>query len=336
METIEIKDFFNLSKSLPTIDVRSQSEYKRGHLINSFNIPLFNDKERHEIGLIYKKVGKEQAMMKGLELVGPNLKYFVKKVQELAPEKKVLVYCWRGGMRSNSFAMLLNFCGFKVKVLQGGYKAYRNLVLEEFKRERELIILGGKTGSGKTKILNDLGANYQFIDLEKLANHKGSAFGGYQSTNDLTVEYFENKLHYELEKTNPNKILFLEDESRTIGKIPIPENLWKKMRTSKIIFLEVEKNIRIQNIIKEYADYKKDNLITSVKKIEKRLGGLDTKKIITYIEENNYNEAVNILLNYYDKAYLNSFSKRVNPNIVSIFFNSENYNKAKEIILDSL
>jgi len=334
MENINIELFFDLSKTITTIDVRSESEYKRGHLPHAINIPLFNDSEHREIGTIYKKIGKDQAMMKGLEIVGPKLKYFVKETQKIAPDKNILVNCWRGGMRSNSFSMLLKFCGFNVKVLQGGYKAYRKFVLDEFSKEREIIILGGKTGSGKTDILKKIKKTEQFIDLEKLAFHKGSAFGGYDTPEDLTVEHFENMLHYELLKTEKNKPLWLEDESRTIGKIPLPNSFWEKMRNATVIFIEIPKNIRIKNIIKDYSNYPKEKLIESIKKIERKLGGFETKNAIEALIENNYQKTIDILLFYYDKTYMNSLSKRDPSKILELSIDENNYEKIEKILIE--
>lgn len=335
MKSVNIKEFLNLLDTLPIIDVRAEAEYKQGHIPNAINIPLFNDEERHKIGIIYKQVGKEKALLKGLDIIGPKMRSIIEQVTKVSPNKKVLIHCWRGGMRSKSVAQLLTFCGFNVTLLSGGYKAFRQEVLKEFEKERNILILGGKTGSGKTHILQEIkNLGEQVIDLEFLAKHKGSAFGGYEQPKDLSVEHFENMLAIELLKTDKNKVLWLEDESRCIGQVNVPNSLWDKMRKSPVIFLEVPLEVRIDNIIKDYSEYPKEKIISSINKISKKLGGLDTKIALEEVEKNNVSEVCALMLKYYDKSYLFGLNKRVDPKIKKVEIISNNYKEiAKNLLL---
>ena len=136
---LSVEQFLEKAQTLPIIDVRSPGEFERGHIVGAVNIPLFENHERAEVGTRYKRVGKESAFLLGLDIVGPKLSGFVKKANKIAPEKEVLVHCWRGGMRSGSFATLLSSAGMKVSLLVGGYKSYRNFILEQFRKPLNII-----------------------------------------------------------------------------------------------------------------------------------------------------------------------------------------------------
>jgi tRNA 2-selenouridine synthase len=176
VKQLSVEEFLEKAQSLPIVDVRSPGEYDHAHIPGAVSIPLFDNDERALVGTKYKNAGKDSAVLLGLDLVGPKLAGFVKQSKKLNPQhKEVLVHCWRGGMRSGSFAWLLDTAGLTASTLVGGYKAYRNAVLSAFAEPRNLIILGGKTGSGKTDILKELARQgEQIIDLEGLAHHKGS------------------------------------------------------------------------------------------------------------------------------------------------------------------
>jgi len=199
---LSVDDFLKEAAHLPVIDVRSPGEYDHAHIPHAINIPLFDNEERAKVGTRYKQVGKDSAVLLGLELVGPKLADFVKKARRLnLTGQEVLVHCWRGGMRSGSFAWLLNTAGIKARTLEGGYKAYRSQVLAAF-AEPARMIYGGKTGSGKTEILHELAKQgEQVIDLEALANHKGSSYGAIGQEPQPSSEQFENKLFAVWRKT---------------------------------------------------------------------------------------------------------------------------------------
>ncbi|MCX6181805.1 MAG: tRNA 2-selenouridine(34) synthase MnmH [Bacteroidetes bacterium] len=223
----QIKDFLVHAETLPVIDVRSEGEFLQGHIPGAISVPLFTNAERAAVGTIYKQESKELAVQKGLEIVGPKLTSFVQQVKSHISGKEVLVHCWRGGMRSGSFAWLLETSGLTAGTLIKGYKAYRNYVLSSFTNPLKLILLGGKTGSGKTKILHYLKEQgEQVIDLEELCSHKGSAFGAIGQKPQCSSEQFENNLSEILLRLDSNKRIWIEDESRNLGNIYIPESFW--------------------------------------------------------------------------------------------------------------
>ncbi len=307
--TIAISDFIStLSKQdLPLIDVRSNAEYNQGHIPGAINIPLLNDEHRKIIGTTYKKSGREAAIEQGFELVGPHFHEIIKNAKLQCTSNEVIMYCWRGGMRSNITAWILTMAGFKVHLLKNGYKTYRQWVLNEFLLPRKILILGGKTGSGKTdllQLLKDKGD--QVICLETLAHHRGSAFGSLGQPKQNTTEQFENVLALELHKTNPKEILWLENESRTIGFNKIPDALFEMMRLAPVIEIQVDREIRFQRILIEYGCFTNEELADKTKRIAKRLGGQNLKDALAALAENNKSAWLEIVLNYYDKTYSHS------------------------------
>ena len=176
MEELSPVEFLEKSDSAPLIDVRSPAEFAKGHIPGAFNIPLFENQERSVVGLLYKNKGRQEAIKKGLEIVGPKMTSMVEKAIAMAKDQEILVHCWRGGMRSASVAWLFEASDLKVSILNGGYKNYRTHLRENMLEGRGVTVLGGMTGSGKTNLLRAL-ADFgePVIDLEGLANHRGSA-----------------------------------------------------------------------------------------------------------------------------------------------------------------
>ena len=225
---IEAHQINELTDALKIIDVRSPKEFSQGHIPGAYNLPLFSNEERALVGTCYKQKGKEPAIKLGLEIVGPKMASFIEDARKISPNKQMLVHCWRGGMRSSSMAWLLELTGFDVSILKGGYKAYRNFALAIFNEDYKLKILGGKTGSGKTQLLHQMNKlGIQIIDLEAIAHHKGSAFGKIGHDAQPTSEQFENNLAMALQTLNAKKEIWLEDESKGIGKCFIPMNFWQ-------------------------------------------------------------------------------------------------------------
>jgi tRNA 2-selenouridine synthase len=308
---VNISEFLPLRENTPIIDVRSPSEFAHGHIPGAFNLPLFDDEERRVVGTLYKKSGRETAIMEGLDFAGKKLKQFVKQARKAAPGGKVLLHCWRGGMRSESMAWLLNLAGFEVFLLKGGYKAYRRHLIDLWEKPASIMILSGKTGTGKTEILWEMQkAGQQILDLEQFAHHKGSAFGAIGESPQPTNEQFENELGDAWMKLDHTKPVWMEDESPSIGSIFIPEKLYQQMNLAQVVRLEMPKNLRVKRLIIDYAGYPKELLIASIKKIEKRLGGLQAKTAIQAIEQDDFGMAIDIVLDYYDKAYTYDLGKR--------------------------
>jgi tRNA 2-selenouridine synthase len=314
----------NSKQNIPLLDVRSPCEFLKGHIPNAINIPLFNDEQRSLIGTCYKQKGRESAILVGLELIGPHLKFLATKAIENCPEKKAFVHCWRGGMRSSSFATLLKTLGFEVYTLRGGYKAYRNWAQTQFVQKYRFKILGGFTGSGKTKILYSLKElGDQIIDLEKLAHHLGSVFGTLGVYVQPSVEQFENDLALELSTLHNNKTIWMEDESRTLGKIGIPQGIWEQMRIANLFKIEIPRSKRIENIAQDYGNISEEFVRECLGKITKRLGGLETQKAIQATDMKNREMVIELMLDYYDRTYEKGQQSRTPESIYTLLFSEE-------------
>ena len=307
-----IISFLELAGDIPVVDVRSPSEFRAGHIPGAHNIPLFDDAERAEVGTRYKKEGSLNAILEGIRLSGPVKHLKLGEALRVAGEdKRLLVHCWRGGMRSEAMAWLFSLGGIETHVLEGGYKAYRRHVLEALAANREMIILGGLTGSGKTHILKHIqGKGNQVIDLEGLANHKGSAFGSLGQPAQPSSEHFSNLLFEQLSLSDPEKPVWLEDESRNIGMVFMPEEFYLKMQGSPAIILVMDIDTRLPRLMEEYSCYPPELLLRSFMKISKRLGGERTREAVDAVNSGNFATAIAITLLYYDKAYRYSLTRK--------------------------
>ncbi|MBD0364910.1 MAG: tRNA 2-selenouridine(34) synthase MnmH [Flavisolibacter sp.] len=347
IERLDISDFLSLAENAFLLDVRSPAEYNHAHIPGAISLPLFTNEERSIVGTAYKQQSREQAIKIGLDFFGPKMRRMVEEVEELVKGREsgvksldskisdselrsrnsVLLYCWRGGMRSGAVAWLLNLYGFNVKVLTGGYKSFRRWVLESFTYPYPLKVLGGFTGSGKTELLQALKVRgKKIIDLEALAQHKGSAFGNIGMPPQPSQEMFENLLSYELRtilyekekvvSSSPStgggqgEAIWIEDESQRIGNINIPNAFWETMRQAPLFFLDIDFEERLQHIVREYSTCSEERMIDAIQRISKRLGGLETKNAIRFLQEKNTVESFRILLHYYDKQYLKALHNR--------------------------
>ncbi len=312
VQPINIATFLKLEKELAVIDVRSPGEFEKGHIPGAVNIPLFTNDERAHVGTVYKKQSKEKAIEVGYQYVLPKLNDFIAESEKVASEGDVIVHCWRGGMRSKSFATHLSENGFnRVYVIEGGYKAFRRFALESFTAEAKICVIGGFTGSGKTHILTSLQKNGdQIIDLERCANHKGSAFGRIGNGEQPTIEQFENNLFWSWKELDYSKTIWVEDESHRIGNVNIPMTFFENIRSKPLVFIEIPKEERIKHLVEEYADCSKIELIDSIERITKRLGGKNTQIAVQSIHENNFEKTADIALSYYDKYYLRGLKNR--------------------------
>jgi tRNA 2-selenouridine synthase len=307
----DVITFLELAGSIPVIDVRSPSEFARGHIPGALNIPLFNDQEREIVGTIFKKEGREKAILKGLELSGESMHLKLKEALKIARENKLLVHCWRGGMRSEAMAWLFSLGDIATEVLDGGYKSYRHHVLDQLNEKKKTVILGGMTGSSKTHILRQIQKmGHQVIDLEDIANHKGSAFGALGQQPQPTTEHFSNLLFEKWKMVDTHAPLWLEDESRNIGSVFMPDQFYNNMQNSPAIILLMDQRYRMPRLIEEYSAYPPEKLKESIMKISKRLGGDNTKDALDAVDNNDFYKAVEITLKYYDKAYMYSISRK--------------------------
>jgi len=304
-EPISVEEFLTKSRTIPVVDVRTPAEYEKGHIPGAFLFPLFNDRERAEVGTLYVQEGRTAAVLKGLQLVGPRLEAMARRGLEIAGGGSLLLYCWRGGMRSQSVAWLMEKVGIRCYTLENGYKAYRNHLLGFFNNIPPTIhVLGGLTGSGKTeRLLQMAAAGEQVIDLEGLANHKGSAFGNLGNPPQPSTEHFQNLLFRAFSQMDPSRPVWLEDESRNVGRCSLPDGLWEKMQQARLFLLETSREERVERLMREYGNFDPDVLETAILKIQKRLGFDQSKKAIEACHNGNIRKALEICLAYYDKAY---------------------------------
>lgn len=317
IHTIDSEKFLELGKKHPIFDVRAPQEYIQGHIPNAHSLPLFSDEQRALIGTLYKQRGKEIAMKQALELVGPHMTTLVEIVQEITVKynssKTILLHCWRGGMRSASVAWLLNFFGYDVYLLDGGYKKFRAYIRALFDQPYTLHVISGKTGTGKTDLLKLLQTQeLQVIDLEKLARHKGSVFGAYPQAQP-TQEQFDNDLGYALNALDQTKPVWIEDESKKIGAITIPEPFFCTLQKSQRFIIDMPLEPRITYLIQEYKELGTALLVHNTQKLTKHLGGLETQRIVDALLTNDYVTACTLLITHYDKTYGHGQQKRTSP-----------------------
>jgi tRNA 2-selenouridine synthase len=306
-----LPNLLEISSNIPILDVRSQAEFVQGHIPGAVNLPLLNNEERSIVGTLYKQKGNNEAVVKGFELVGGKFAEYILQAKSLAVENTISVYCWRGGMRSNIMAWLLSTAGLHVNLLKGGYKTFRNEVLSSFTIQRNLLILGGKTGSGKTEMLQHLKANgEQVLDLEALAHHRGSAFGALGQIEQPSNELFENEIFMQIKNTSASRPLWIENESQLIGKNKIPDALYLQMRKAKVIEMLVPLEMRINRIVKEYACFPNDLLLEATRKLNKKLGNLRMNQAIEHLQQAQLAEWVKMMLAYYDKFYAYGMEQR--------------------------
>ncbi|MRR05810.1 MAG: tRNA 2-selenouridine(34) synthase MnmH [Deltaproteobacteria bacterium] len=291
------------------VDARTPLEFDEDHIPGAVNVPLLNNDERVEIGILYKQQGPLQARLRGLEMTAARFPGMVKKIAEMAGNHPILVYCWRGGLRSKTVTSILDLSGFHAVQLLGGYKSYRAHVsgyFDQFRPSGPVVVLHGLTGSGKTAFLHTVQTNrYTVIDLEGLARHRGSAFGALGLSQSLSQKHFESILWNELRKSPPGRPILLEGESRRIGKISLPGNFYEVMSDSCKIWCETSMKTRIDRLIAEYGKEKyRDEMAAALVRIRKKLGEEKYREIAGYLESWDLRPFMKGLLdNYYDKVY---------------------------------
>lgn len=310
-KTIIIEEVLKLDQPI-YIDMRSPAEFSIGHILGAINIPIFSNEERVTVGTLYRQFGVEQAKELGLSIASSKLPRIVAQIQGFYKTgRPIIVYCWRGGMRSKSIVTILNLMGIKAFQLVGGYKAYRRHVLDRlmnFKINPQIIVLCGSTGVGKTSLLEILRKkNIPIIDLEQLANHRGSVFGQIGLGKSTTAQFFDAALLMELENLNEQPYIIVECESKRIGNVYLPECLHQAMQHGLQILVHTDIEIRISRLIAEYTDLNKTHapeILMSLKALTKRLGKAKMEELVGDFEQGKTRTVVGTLLtNYYDPLY---------------------------------
>ena len=318
MSMVDVDELFS-SLGLPVIDVRSPSEFRRGHIPGAFSVPLFDDVERAEVGTLYKHSGRKDAMERGFELAASKVDFLFSEIEKVVSKSRFIVHCWRGGMRSRGVAWLCADCGLDPVLLQGGYQAFRRYAHGCFEQRREIILLAGPTGAGKTRLLQclrDIGE--QVIDLEALACHRGSVFGAMPGQTQPTVEQFENDLFLQWHAIDPGKPVWIEGESQVIGDVVLPQAFWGQMSQAPMIYVDADREDRIGFLIDHYGDLPQNELTAATQRLKKRLGGVRLKAALEAIDRSDWRTLCRILLEYYDKSYEKALRKRPQDRVLRL------------------
>ncbi|KAF0219248.1 MAG: tRNA 2-selenouridine [Geobacteraceae bacterium] len=297
-----------LDTHLP-VDVRTPLEYEEDHIPGAINVPLLSNEERVEIGTLYKQTGPHAARIRGLELTAHRFPAMVHEIAAAAAERPILVYCWRGGLRSKTVTSILHLTGLKAVQLQGGYKSFRNHVIshfDPFHPPGPLVVVHGMTGIGKTPFLLGLQSeHFTVIDLEGLACHRGSAFGELGLSQTLSQKWFETLIWDAFRKAPSGKPVIVEGESKRIGKVSLPGNMYEVMSKGIKVWCEASLETRVKRLIKEYGiPAYREGMETALLRIRKRLGGAKYAEIAGYLERWEMGPFMEELVkSYYDKVY---------------------------------
>lgn len=314
-------DLYGLKNSL-IIDVRSPCEFAEERIPGALNIPLFSNEERAEIGTTYKVEGELNARLRAVSLISPKIPQIIQQIAALKEHSKtIVVHCWRGGLRSEAVASVLSIAGLACYRLSGGIKAWRQIVLAELNSDKysfEPIVLYGMTGAGKTDLLQALSARgAQVIDLERLAEHRGSTFGGLGKGEQPTQKVFEALLWEQLRKLDLSKPVFLEAESRKIGKISLPDSILRKIREGSAVLVEGSVDCRAQRLADEYLssfaslDRALGDSIKLLNHLKELLGKARCEQLVALLKSGEPISAVKIMLvEYYDPLYARSFKNK--------------------------
>jgi tRNA 2-selenouridine synthase len=292
------------------VDARTPLEFAEDHLPGAINVPLLTNEERVEIGILYKQQGPHPARIRGLELTAARFPAMVAEIAAAAKGRPVLVYCWRGGLRSRTVATIMELTGHQVQQLSGGYKAFRSHVtayFEDFRPNEPLVVVHGMTGIGKTTLLSLLSERGEAtIDLEGLARHRGSAFGSLGlSQDELTQKRFETLVWDAFRCVPPGKPVYIEGESRRIGRMTLPGNLYDVMQESFKVWCAASIETRVKRLAEEYGlRVYEEGLREALLRIKKRLGGDKYAEIAGYLERWEMEPFMTeLIVSYYDKLY---------------------------------
>ncbi len=311
------------------LDVRSPLEFGQDHIPGAVNIPLFDNDERKEVGTLYKITGRDEAIIRGTEIVGGKLSEIVGEIISYS-SKDIVVSCARGGMRSSSVASLIESLGMKVYRLEKGYKGYRKFIhdkMEDLKIAPPLFVLQGLTGSGKTEIISHIENS---IDLEGMAGHRSSIFGAI-GLKQNTQKFFETLLFHKIIELRKSPWCIIEGESQKIGNLHIPPSIFTQMRNSPVILIRTDIEKRIDIIEKEYTeDLDREKVRLIVRTLNSRLGAKIVEELEELLMAGNIREFIKILLvKYYDPLYSHTIDRM---SFIKTINNTDSKTAAEEII----
>lgn len=301
-------------KSYILIDVRTPEEYEKEGIPNSINIPVLLNEERVEVGTAYKLLSPEAGKTLGIKFISKRLPEIFEEISKLSKKtKKIIFYCARGGMRSASMTALFGSLGYNISKLDGGYKKYREFIgkeIKELNENVEYIVIHGKTGIGKTKILKNLEEKgYSILDLERLADHKGSFFGGLCEKRGQSQKRFES-LIYNFFSTNNPKYVICESESKRIGDVYIPDAIFESMKNGRHIFADTPLEHRIKIVMEDYTNTNLESIKECILKLKRYTKTEYVDNLLRLLEEKNL-EAISreLIVGYYDALYQKSIDK---------------------------
>lgn len=308
MKEITFEESMEMSNPL-YVDVRAPIEYNEDHVPGAVNLPIFNDEERREIGTLYRMSGQGDAIKRGTEIGGKRIVDIINGISEVK-DKEIVIYCARGGMRSGAVASLLDSLGIKTYRISGGYKSFRKMVTEQLstmKVKPRIFVLQGLTGSGKTEIIRFIPNS---VDLEGMAGHRSSLFGGI-GLRQNSQKCFETLLWHKLELLKNEDYVIFEGESKKVGNLHIPENIFSQMRQSPAIYIETSIERRIEIIRNEYTGFNEDQkILNTVNSLKRRLGSVKTDTLTDLYRKGEIDEFIRILLlDYYDSLYRHTLDK---------------------------
>jgi tRNA 2-selenouridine synthase len=306
------------NKGALLVDARSPDEFAEATIPGAINVPVLDNEEREEVGTLYKHVGKQQARRRGVQIVAPKIPAMVEQVAALqaATSQPVVVFCWRGGMRSLALTQFLELAGVPARQLSGGHKGFRRMVLDFFEHGEwgRLLVFRGLTGVGKTEYLLRLAERgYPVVDLEGLANHRGSAFGNLGLPPQPGQKMFESLLWDELRKIPSDGYVLAEGESRHIGRVALPPRVYKALQVETSIWLNASLEARVRNILADYpaVDQLKDEFVQPIRALKDKLGKETMNLYLQLLEESNWTELVSkLMVNYYDPLYRHTLPER--------------------------
>jgi len=308
IKEISIEELDSLENPV-LIDVRSEGEFAEATIPGAVNLPLLNNEERAQVGTTYVQTSPTEARELGLSLVSPKLPALVKKAEEFENKGPLVVFCWRGGMRSKALATVLDLMGMTVYRLQGGYKAYRRAVVDFFAQPfpKHVVVLRGNTGVGKTEILGKLRQDgYPAIDLEKIANNRGSVFGAIGLGSPPSQKAFESMLYEEVKALSRHNYVIVECESKRIGRVTLPEHFFAAMQSGTQVLVYDSLENRVERLVKEYTQFpdSMSQISQALERLVKTLGRERVREYQELLQAGQLSQFTRRMLEeYYDHLY---------------------------------